>query len=606
MAIVQVSRITQRKGLADDLPLPLAGAELGWAIDDRRLYIGNGALADGAPVVGNTEILTEFSDILGFATLYTYQGEAAGYSVQTGSTMGNPVTQSLQSRLDSFAVVTDFGAQGNGSTDDTEAINRALFQLYCVQANPQIRRALFFPAGVYKVSDTILIPPYAKLYGEGAESSIIRFVVDTWAANTAFAAGVLVKTEDPVTSVVTFHRSRIAVPPTGILLSNAQYWDSVSLPNFVFQTADSRQQTGANIGQGGAAPPSNVEVSSMAWQTLEFGNDSSLGHNLGLIEKLQQGYFDSVNFQGPLVQQNLDSAVENLSGIVFASSTAVPCEQITFDKCRFQGLTYAINTDALVKGITVSNGFFDTLHQGILLGDNAPVDGGPRGFRIMHNAFDNIFAEAIVIENCSLNASGYNTFYDVGNQFNGNTNPFTPVISINASDNISVGDMFARTDNQTLIGVGHPRIRLFNNATGIPQSIAITNGRQLQLGSYVRESGVTTVIEDGFVDQLLFSVNTALALQNGGYDSFSMNYTIKRPSAASSSVAVRVGTLTATMAPDDGSSAVEPIFCDDYTENEHTDVGLTVTQAGTVVSVTYTAAATGVDGEIFYSVVHQA
>ena len=64
MAIVQISRITQRKGLAVDLPQPLAGAELGWATDERKLYIGNGTLADGAPVIGNTEVLTEFSDVL--------------------------------------------------------------------------------------------------------------------------------------------------------------------------------------------------------------------------------------------------------------------------------------------------------------------------------------------------------------------------------------------------------------------------------------------------------------------------------------------------------------------------------------------------------------
>ena len=63
MAIVQISRITQRKGLFNDLPEPLAGAELGWATDERKLYIGNGTLAEGAPVVGNTEILTEYSDV---------------------------------------------------------------------------------------------------------------------------------------------------------------------------------------------------------------------------------------------------------------------------------------------------------------------------------------------------------------------------------------------------------------------------------------------------------------------------------------------------------------------------------------------------------------
>jgi hypothetical protein len=170
VAIVQISRITNRKGLTVDLPSPLAGAELGWATDERRLFIGNGTLAEGAPVVGNTEILTEFSDIIAVSAAYTYQGEAAGYTVQTGTTAGDPVQQSLQSRLDSYAVVTDFGATGDGVTDDTAAINRALYQLYCRDTNPQIRRSLFFPAGVYIVTDAILIPPFASLYGEGNDS----------------------------------------------------------------------------------------------------------------------------------------------------------------------------------------------------------------------------------------------------------------------------------------------------------------------------------------------------------------------------------------------------------------------------------------------------
>jgi hypothetical protein len=63
VAIVQISRITNRKGLQENLP-QLAGAELGWSINSRRLYIGNGTLQEGAPEIGNTEILTEFSEIV--------------------------------------------------------------------------------------------------------------------------------------------------------------------------------------------------------------------------------------------------------------------------------------------------------------------------------------------------------------------------------------------------------------------------------------------------------------------------------------------------------------------------------------------------------------
>ena len=95
MAIVQISQITNRRGLAVNLP-QLAGAEFGWSTDTRQLWIGNGTLEEGAPVVGNTEILTEFSDILNFTNTYTYKGQAAGYTVQTGPTPGTPVSLSLQ------------------------------------------------------------------------------------------------------------------------------------------------------------------------------------------------------------------------------------------------------------------------------------------------------------------------------------------------------------------------------------------------------------------------------------------------------------------------------------------------------------------------------
>lgn len=70
MAIVQISQIKHRRGTNENLP-QLASAELGWSVDTRQLYIGNGTLAEGAPEVGNTEILTQYSDIPGVPTSYS-------------------------------------------------------------------------------------------------------------------------------------------------------------------------------------------------------------------------------------------------------------------------------------------------------------------------------------------------------------------------------------------------------------------------------------------------------------------------------------------------------------------------------------------------------
>ena len=66
MAIVQISRIQQRRGLNQDLP-QLASGELAWSVDTRQLYIGNGTVTEGAPTPGVTEILTQYS-IIDFTT----------------------------------------------------------------------------------------------------------------------------------------------------------------------------------------------------------------------------------------------------------------------------------------------------------------------------------------------------------------------------------------------------------------------------------------------------------------------------------------------------------------------------------------------------------
>lgn len=60
MAVVQISQIKHRRGINENLP-QLASAELGWSVDTRQLYIGNGTLEEGAPEVGNTEVLTQYS-----------------------------------------------------------------------------------------------------------------------------------------------------------------------------------------------------------------------------------------------------------------------------------------------------------------------------------------------------------------------------------------------------------------------------------------------------------------------------------------------------------------------------------------------------------------
>jgi hypothetical protein len=75
------------------------------------------------------------------------------------SSTGSPTAEAVPT----FAVsVTDFGATGDGTTDDTAAIQTAVNTAYM----------LFFPAGTYKVTSPITLRSNNHLFGEGASSVI--------------------------------------------------------------------------------------------------------------------------------------------------------------------------------------------------------------------------------------------------------------------------------------------------------------------------------------------------------------------------------------------------------------------------------------------------
>ena len=185
MAVIQISKIQVRRGAIGDQGMPqLASGEMGWAVDTQQLFIGNGSVAEGAPAVGNTEILTVsstastnnlFTQFLG-NDIYVYN---KGYPqtqpvIQTGTGTNFPTVRTVQQKLDEIVNVTDFGAKGDGVTDDSAAIQRAVTSTYMTSYTDfSFRKILHFPAGTYVVSATIYIPPNTYLQGEGIDRSLL-------------------------------------------------------------------------------------------------------------------------------------------------------------------------------------------------------------------------------------------------------------------------------------------------------------------------------------------------------------------------------------------------------------------------------------------------
>jgi hypothetical protein len=168
MAVVQISKIQVRRGLKNSgIGVPqLSSGEFAWAVDSQELYIGNGSLAEGAPYVGNTKILTEQDNILELAGSYQFaaDSESVIYSIP----------RSLQSKIDEIEVsVSDFGAIGDGSTPSNEAFQNAFIDLF---RNPDtsLKKVLKIPNGEYYFTSDLKIPSTAIIRGETKDGVILN------------------------------------------------------------------------------------------------------------------------------------------------------------------------------------------------------------------------------------------------------------------------------------------------------------------------------------------------------------------------------------------------------------------------------------------------
>jgi len=88
--------------------------------------------------------------------------------------------------------VMDFGAKGDNATDDTAAITSAINKTYSAgsQGTTQPNRVVYFPAGFYKISAVIEVPPNVILRGAG------RFSINMGGTNPQGSA--INKTHDGV------------------------------------------------------------------------------------------------------------------------------------------------------------------------------------------------------------------------------------------------------------------------------------------------------------------------------------------------------------------------------------------------------------------------
>jgi hypothetical protein len=428
MAITQISKIQVRRGLLEELP-QLASGEFGWAIDAQRLFIGNGTYKEGAPELGNTEILTHESDVFSLSGVYTYKGERAGYIVKTGLTTLNPATRSMQDKFDDIVNFRDFNGAGDGVTNDVVHLNHAIQQLYkqSVLSEHRVRRTLHLSAGTYILEgDYIKLLPYVKLKGDGKNSTFI------------------IQKGNPQNS-------------------------SLSYP--VVKVVDSLLHETLLIGTDAAILPGNNEL-----EDLTLINETN--NDVMFLESVTDIYCNRVRFKG---NTSLPTTVSLTACVKFPQVQNYNSSNITFNNCEFINHYHGIIADCSVTNVTISNCYFNELYSALLLGIAAiNVNRVPSSWKITSSHFDTIYAQGIISTQYVNNVvSSFNSFKNVGNFYSTIANPYVNIIDFNGNNSYSIGDFFLdRQYNATISAIN---LRGKSSFASLPNGQLLL-GRQLFVG----------------------------------------------------------------------------------------------------------------------------
>jgi hypothetical protein len=398
--IVSISRIQHRRGKRTDLP-QLAAGELGWVIDEQRLFIGNGTVSDGAPAVGNTEIVTSGSSAFTTALTHVYKGYLGDSTPVTTS-----VSRTLQKRLDDYVSVKDFGATGDDSTADVTAIQNAIDEIYkdTDKDDTRSRRVLFFPAGTYRINAALKIPPYAHLVGEGPDKTIIRN----------------------------------------------------SGNNAVMVMQDDEGNVGANIGNSSATTPTQIQISNMTVRnSVAYGGVS--------LDRVTKAYFNNVKFQGSYASGGSDAS--NSKGVTVTNSTALyTTTNIVFNQCQFTKFARLVDISYNSTNIRFHDCDFATAYYGALLGaemdgSTAGLTDGPRDVHFTSSSWSDIGQQAIWVKPTAgadagtgpRNIISNGNYYakTVSNNFEGDGSiREVPVIQFDNDECTSTHDFFERSDSR--------------------------------------------------------------------------------------------------------------------------------------------------------------
>lgn len=479
MAVVQISRIQIRRGkINSGTGLPqLSSGEMAWAIDSQELYIGNGAVSEGSPGVGNTKILTinDLTSQGNILNLIQHIYKANDTTMTTGIDANDPVARLIQDKLDDIVNLLDFVTEADILSDDyTAPLQRAVDQLFLntntkasadTVYGKQSRVTLMLPAGVFKTSNTIYVPSFATIVGAGLDKTFIQYdptftitgttalsnVTLTTTAATASMIGATITGNNiqagtTVQSVVPGVSLQLTLPATAVGVSQTFTLVPVAPAIQFINDSSSIGLPAAITTTTGNNQARNIHINGLTIQT-------PTAINTGMqLDCVRDSVFENIKFDGYWSGSGSNALCTGIKMNVFG---AVVCESNIFRNIKFVKLVYAV----FAKQNILNNVFDDCsvggvdapCRQGFVLGldANGTTPGeqyGPRNTIISNTKFLNVKQQAVYVDLGSGNSTRNCTYSNVGNDGAGITGAIYPQIYFESYGNNSIGDRSDRAD----------------------------------------------------------------------------------------------------------------------------------------------------------------